>query len=119
MAFIQETVQLVAPDDPLQKWTQLEERTRFLDGFKEIVGEDGTRLRWRKEVLTFAPSGELTHVTLRIDYDAVGPRETIREILGSTARRLRGTLRWVKANVESAEAGARGWMFTMGDPPRA
>ncbi len=105
MAHIEKSIVVRKPVGAVyQDWTEFEEFPRFLEGLKE-VGLADTRLRWRAELLTFAPRWSGTRVTLRIDYDATGPE--IGDVLGVVSRRLEGDLEMFKRSVEEGTAGLR------------
>ena len=119
MAHIEESVEVRKPVGAVYKeWAELEEFPRFLEGLKEI-GLPDAHLRWRAEVLTFAPRGSGTRVTLRIDYDAVG--SDIDDALQLVARRVQRDLELFRTVVEEGSPGssAWGWFFTKREPSHA
>lgn len=107
MAHIEKSIEIRKPVSTVyQEWTEFEEFPRFLEGLKS-VGSGATHLRWRAEVLTFAPKGTGTRVTLRIDYDAIGPE--VGEVLGLVSRRLQRDLESFKTSVEDGSAARGAW----------
>ena len=89
-----------------QQWAECEDCPRFLEGPKEI-GLAEARLRWRAEILTFAPKGMGTRVTLRIDYDAI--RADVEHALQFVSRRLQRDLDLLQRLAEEADADRASW----------
>jgi uncharacterized membrane protein len=119
VAHIEKSIDIRKPVGAVyQEWTEFEEFPRFLDGLKE-VGLQGAHLHWRAEVLTFAPRGGGTRVTVRIDYDAIG--SGISDLLESVSRRLQRDLEIFKTSVEGGGAVRSAWKlaFTDREPSHA
>ncbi len=120
MAYIEKSIEIEKPVGAVyDDWTQFEEFPRVLEGLKEMQGLVDTRLRWRAEVLTFAPRGAGTRVTLRVDYDANGSE--IDDALRVASGRLQRDLELFRTFVEDQGAGrgAWGWTFTTREPSHA
>ena len=104
MAYIEKSVEIGKPVAAVyQQWAECEDFPRFLEGLKE-VGIPDAQLRWRAEVLTFAPRAGGTRVTLRIDYDAVGPE--VHGALQIVSRRLQRDLDIFRSFAEGGRDGA-------------
>jgi uncharacterized membrane protein len=119
VAHIEKSIEVRKPVGAVyQDWTEFEEFPRFLEGLKE-VGLAGTQLHWRAEVLTFAPKGSGTRLTVRIDYDAIGAE--IGDVLGLVSRRLQRDLEAFKTSVEGGKVAHGPWMqaFTGSEPSHA
>jgi uncharacterized membrane protein len=116
VAHIEKSIEVRQPvGDVYRQWTELEEFPRFLGGLRE-VGVAETRLRWRAEVLTFAPRGTGTRVTLRIDYDAMGSKAD--RALRLVSWRLQRDLELFKTTVEmEGAAGAALRVALAGNEP--
>ncbi len=109
MAHIEKTVEIGRPVAAVYRhWAECEEFPRFLDGLKEM-GLAETHLRWRAEVLTFAPKGKGTRLTLRIDYDAIGAN--VERALESVSRRVQRDLELFRSFAEGSGGPQGKWLF--------
>lgn len=119
MAHIEKFVEIGKPVAAVyQQWAECEDYPRFLEGLKEI-GLAEAQLRWRAEILTFAPKGTGTRVTLRIDYDAIGAG--VERALQFVARRLQRDLDLFQRLAEEADADRASWkwVFASAQPSHA
>jgi uncharacterized membrane protein len=119
VAHIEKSIEIRKPVGAVyQEWAECEEFPRFLEGLKE-VGLPDARLRWRAEVLTFAPKGTGTRVTLRIDYDAIG--EQVGRALEVVSVRLQRDLEIFRSVAEGgdASAGSGKLLFARREPTHA
>lgn len=111
MAHIEKSVEIGKPVGAVyQRWAELEEFPRFLEGLKEVGAADA-HLRWRGEVLTFAPKGSGTRVTLRIDYDAVGAGAGA--VLHYVSQRLEHDLELFRGFAEDAGTAGALWKLAL------
>ena len=112
MAYIEKSIEIEKPVGAVyEDWTHFEDFPRVLEGLKEMQGLADTRLRWRAEVLTFAPRGAGTRVTLRIDYDANG--SGIDDALRAASGRLQRDLELFRTFVEERGEGRGAWRWTL------
>ena len=120
MAYIEKSIEIEKPVGAVyEDWTHFEEFPRFLEGLKEMRGLADTQLHWHAEVLTFAPRGTGTRVTVRIDYDATGSE--IEDALRVVSRRLQRDLELFGSFVEERgeDRGAWRWAVTAREPSHA
>ncbi len=111
MAHIEKSVEIDKPVGAVyQRWAELEEFPRFLEGLKD-VGTADAHLRWRGEILTFAPKGSGTRVTLRIDYDAVGTG--VGAVLQYVSRQLERDLELFRGFAEDVVTAAALWKLAL------
>ena len=117
MAYIEKSVEIGKPVAAVYRhWAECEEFPRFLDGLKEL-GVSDAHLRWRAEVLTFAPRGKGTRVTLRIDYDAIGAN--VERALQSVSRRLQRDLELFRSFAEGSDGAQWKWLLARPQPSHA
>lgn len=110
MAHVQEWIEVGrAAAETYDQWTEFEELRPFLDALRRIR-EANASLDWRAEVLTVAPRDDVSLLSVRIEYDALGAKDDIRRTLGEVATRLRSELARFKAFAEAGlEVEGHGW----------
>lgn len=110
MAHVQEWIEVGrAAAETYDQWTEFEELRPFLDALRRIR-EANASLDWRAEVLTVAPLDDVSLLSVRIEYDALGAKDDIRRTLGEVSTQLRSELARFKAFAEAGvQAEGRGW----------